>query len=395
MHRDTRTRTSGTALPLLASLLLAGALWLGASGLGARARSLQETWPRGEELVWLPPPQAAPILAMGYRQLWADVTWARVLVYFGTNAREDVNYRFRYLTRFLDNILALDPKFRRVYEWASYAVTYQGGTVEPEEYELSVRYLERAMKVYPDHWRYFWLAGIRYYMDLESSDPAEQRRLRERGAALIEAAMLKPDAPTNIAELAAGLRTKLGQQERALENLRAVIMSTEDPEKQARLIATYKQMAGKAFPDEAAQAKAELQQRWIEELPFTPAHMYILLGDRPAPTVDIETLLAETDVLGTLLEEPEAAEEATDAEPEAAEEADAAAAPGTAEKPADAAAAPGDATAPGTAEKPADAAGAPGDATAPGTAVQKPAQRGAAATPGAQQSPAPPARPAP
>lgn len=352
MHRDTRNRTSGTVLPLLASLLVAGAFWLGASGLGARARSLQATWPRGEELVWLPPPQAAPLLAMGYRQLWADVTWARVLVYFGTNARTDVNYRFRYLTRFLDNILALDPKFRRVYEWASYAVTYQGGTVEPEEFEISVRYLERAMKAYPDHWRYFWLAGIRYYMDLESSDPAEQRRLRERGAALIEEAMLKPDAPANIAELAAGLRTKLGQQERALENLRAVIMSTEDPKKQATLIATYKQMAGKAFPDEATQAKAKLQQRWLEELPFAPIHTYILLGDRPAATVDIETLVAETDLFSTLLEEPEAAEE-----PEVTDEAGAGEAEGAGE--------------------------ATDEASAPGTEVQKPAQRGAAATPGA------------
>ena len=347
MHRDTRNRTSRTALPLLASLLVAGACWLGASGLGARARSLQETWPRGEELVWLPPPQAAPILAMGYRQLWADVTWARVLVYYGTNSREDASYSFRYLTRFLDNIIALDPKFERVYEWASYAVTYQGGTVKPEEYVLSARYLEQAMKQFPDRYRHFWLAGIRYYMDMESSDPAEKRRLRERGAALIEQAMLKPDAPANIAELAAGLRTQLGQHERALENLRAVILSTENPKTQATLIEAYKKMAGKAFPDEAAQAKAELQKRWLAELPFAPIHTYILLGDRPAPTVDLETLVTGKDLFSTLLEEPEAT-----AEPEATGE-------------------------------PEDTAGDAGEATAPGTEVQKPAQRGATATPGA------------
>jgi hypothetical protein len=334
---------TGRTLSLLLSVILAGACWLAARGLGGRALAARETWPVGESLVWLPPPRAAPILAMGYRQLWADVNWARVLVYYGSNWREDVHFRFRYLTRFLDNIIALDPKFKRVYEWASYAVTFQGGTVEPEEYALSVRYLERAMEEYPEHYRYFWLAGIRYYIDLKSDDPAQQQRYREHGAALIEQAMLKPDAPGNLALLAAGLRTELGQRERALENLRTMIMSTDDPETQAKLIKTYQNLAGKEFPDEATHAKADLQQRWLKELSFAPIHMYVILGDRPSPAVSLESLAAESDIYGALMAAPDAAD-AADGQHDAA---------------------------------------APGHVPAPGAAVQTPAQRGAGATPGA------------
>lgn len=349
------------------ALALAALCWLGTRGLGAHTRDERAGWPRDEELVWLPPPQAAPILAMGYRQLWADISWARTLVYFGSNWRDDPSFRYRYLTRFLDNIIALDPKFERVYEWASYAVTFQGGAVEPEEYAMSVRYLEAAMKQFPDRYRYFWLAGIRYYIDLQADDPAEQRRLRERGAALIEQAMLKSDAPANIAELAAGLRTELGQHERALENLRAVILSTDDPETHAKLVKTYQKLAGKEFPDEAAKAKAELQRRWIAELPFVPMHMYLILGDRPAPTVNIESLTAESDVFGTLMAEPDEGAGATPGdEPGATPGGESGATPGAG---------------PGASEAPAGATGAPPGA--PETEVQTPAQRGAAATPGA------------
>lgn len=304
MHREDPPRLSRRIRPLLVGLLVAALCWLGARAVGAHAQDAQRTWPEGEGLVWLPPPRAAPVVAMGYRQLWVDVNWARLLVYFGTHQREDASFRFRYLTRFLDNIIALEPKFERVYEWASYAVTYQGGTAEPEEYALSVRYLEQAMQQFPDGYRYFWLAGIRYYMDLESDDPEEQRRLRERGAMLIEQAMQKPDAPANIAELAAGLRTKLGQHERALENLRQVILATEDPKKQEKLIATYRQMAGKEFPEEATRAKAELQRSWMRELPFASPSLYLILGDRPAAAFDLDALAAQPDVVGALLAEP-------------------------------------------------------------------------------------------
>ncbi len=279
-----------TIIALLAAVLCG---WLGAHSLSGHARDMRAEWPVGEEHVWLPPPQAAPIFAIGYRQLWADIQWARVLVYYGTNRRETKSFQYQYLTRYLDNILALDEKFERVYEWASYAVTYQGGYAKPEEFRLSIEYLERAMEVFPNSYRYFWAAGLRYYIDLPSDSPEDKQRLREHGAALIEQAMRKPDAPNNLAKLAAGLRTRLGQHERALANLREVILTTEDPEAQAELIETYRQLAGKSFPDEMTAAKAAFERGWSQELSFAPPPMYALLGDRPPAAIDLDSLVTD------------------------------------------------------------------------------------------------------
>jgi hypothetical protein len=310
-------RTGKSLMVLLVAVAAAG--WLGAHGLGARARAERESWPEGEGLVWLPPPNAAPIVAMGYRQLWADMDWARMLVYYGLERRETKTFQYRYLTRFLDNIIALDPKFKRVYDWAAYAVLFQGGTVKAEEYRLSMRYLERAMQEFPDTYRFFWLAGTRYYIYLPTDDPAEKRRYHERAAMLMEQAMRRPDAPSDLTTYVAGLRTQLGQHERALNDLREVIMTTEDPEAQQRLIEVYRTAAGKEFPEEATRAKVELQRGWMEQMPFASPHMYIVLGDRPPRVIDLEALAAEQSVFSTLLDEPAPQQdEAPDQEPDEA-----------------------------------------------------------------------------
>ena len=339
-------RTGKSLMVLLVAVAAAG--WLGAHGLGARARAEREHWPEGEGLVWLPPPKAAPIVAMGYRQLWADIDWGRMLVYYGLNRRDHATYQYRYLTRFLDNIIALDPKFKRVYDWAAYAVLFQGGTVKAEEYRLSMRYLERAMQEFPDTYRFFWLAGTRYYIYLPTDDPAEKRRYHERAATLMEQAMRKRDAPADLTTYAVGLRTQLGQHERALHDLREVIMTTEDPEAQQKLIEAYRAMAGKEFPEEATRAKVELQRGWMEQMPFASPHLYIVLGDRPPRVIDLDALAAEQSVFSVLLDQP-APDEKPDEQPD---------------------------------EQPLDAAGAGASPPADtGAGAQPPARRGDPATP--------------
>lgn len=290
-------------IPIIVALAIAGLCWLGARALDAAALEERAAWPDAEEHIWVPPPEATPLLSMGYRQLWADVLWARALVYYGASRKTGTDYP--YITRFMDNVLALDPKFRRVYRWASYAVLYQSEDEEAkqEEYRLSARYLERGMKEFPNRYELFWIAGVRYYLDMKSDDPEEERRYRERGAELIEEAMHKPDAPPNVATLAASLRSELGQHERALHDLRQVILTTDDEEAREKLITRYNQLAGAGFPEEAMHAYEDFRRRWTEALPFAPPNMYVLLGERPAPAFDLERLATPQDLFGV---EPEA-----------------------------------------------------------------------------------------
>src|SRR5688572_19810751 len=103
--------------PTVAILLVTIAVWGAGLAVGNAARSIRDGWPKTEEYVVLPPPGAALYVSVPptYRELAADIVWARALVYYGSSITGETD--LRYLERFIDTVLELDPKFRRVYRW--------------------------------------------------------------------------------------------------------------------------------------------------------------------------------------------------------------------------------------------------------------------------------------
>lgn len=299
-----------TARSIVIALLVAGLFGVASHSLGQAIRTERAEWPPEQADVYLlPSPDTAPLLSGGYREVSADVTWARALVYYGSSLTGDAD--FRYLERFIDNVMALDPRFHRVYKWASYSVTFQNERATQEEYRLAIKYLERGMEAFPDDYEFFWSAGIRYFLDLYSEDPDERQRYRERGAELMEQAMRKPNAPDTLASFAASLRMKLGQRQHALANLREMILLTQDDAAQAVLLRRYQSLAGEGFPEEARLAKRSLEERWRAELPWADLTMFIVLGQRPSPIIDFDQLATERDLFGSEHELPRESPEET------------------------------------------------------------------------------------
>jgi hypothetical protein len=280
---------------LIAGLVLAAVLGLASHAVKGRALRARETWPDYEEYVLLPPPRAARVLSLGYRELLADITWARALVYYGSSHVGES--QFVYLDKFIENILALDPKFYRVYRWAAYAVTFKANRATQDEYLASVRYLERGIREFPDRYELFWLLGLRYWLDLRPDDPAEQRRNRERAADLIEQAMRKPDAPPTLPTLAATMRTKLGQHARARRELLEMLLTTENKRARERLLTRYGSLVESDREVEDARAAAtEFEEEWKQNLPYAPAGMHVLLGPPPSRVIDFDELANERDL---------------------------------------------------------------------------------------------------
>ena len=247
------------------------------------------TWPRTEDYaIFLPSPEAAPIIYAGFREVAADITWVRLLVYYGTSMIGEADYR--YLELFIDNVIALDPMFERAYSWAMRAVTYRHARATQDEFQKSLAYARKGMDMFPDNYEFFFEAGILCTHDIYVEDPDELRRYRELGADYIDQAARRPDAPTNLATLAAALRTKLGQKQRALRNLREMILITENKKAREVLLQRYRDIAKQAFPDEARRAMEALDEAWRREVPYAGPSMYILLGDRPAPIIDLDAL---------------------------------------------------------------------------------------------------------
>lgn len=282
---------------LLGALLAVAVLWYAGNAAKDRAFEIRSGWGEVEDLVVLPPPETARFLAAGYNELVADLTWARALVYYGSTIQGKSDYR--YLKPFADTIIALDPMFKRVYRWAAFSMTFKDTAATNAEYLDSIHYAELGMERFPDDYELFWIAGLRYSMDLQSEDAAELRGYRERGADLIEAAMRKANAPDNLSTLAAELRTRLGQRDHALRNLREMIMTTDNDAAREKMISKLGGIAQDlALADEIEAAKKDFDARWRATLPFAPANLYVVLGERPSPIIEFENLANDRDLFG-------------------------------------------------------------------------------------------------
>jgi hypothetical protein len=116
------------------------------------------------------------------------------------------------------------------------------------------------------------------------------RTWKDLGATYLERAMSLPGAPTRLALNVASLRTELGQKDRALRELREMILNTDDPEGRKRLEDRYASLADEAARETVAEAREKLDAAWKNNLPFAPSTLYVLLGPRPAPWPSLQDL---------------------------------------------------------------------------------------------------------
>jgi len=271
-----------------AALTTAAAVALLTAAQGARvvARDLRTGTAIDEPFT--PSPAVAPFVSLGYRELTADLLLARLMPYFGgtENTAEGV-------AGLCEAIVAVDPQFRRIYEWCARAMTLARRGVDQRTSLRAIALLEAGIRELPDDWRLPYTAGQIYMLDLQTDDPAQRRAWNERGAALIEAAIRKPNAPAGAATTAAVLRTKLGQRQRAIDGLREMLLITSDDDARRRILDKLAELSHAGADELAAElleARRRFEAAWARDRPAVPASMYLLIGPRPEPGFDLREL---------------------------------------------------------------------------------------------------------
>jgi hypothetical protein len=263
---------------------------------GEDLRQVRAQAPPIEERLFVPNPRTARFISAGYNELAADVVWARTLVYYGEGMSQ-TGFTMKDVEPLVALVNTLDPWFRRPYAWGAYATTFREKEATQEEFRASVDILERGAKMFPEDWELAWMLGLRYYSDLKTDDPTEQKQLQEIGVSYIEKAMRLPGAPGDLPNLAASLRSKLGQHERALRELREMILVMEPGKARDALIDRYQAMSSESQAQAIRAAGESFDAEWKRELPFAPAALYVLVGRPPAPRSP-EQLLAGPAFLG-------------------------------------------------------------------------------------------------
>lgn len=237
---------------------------------------------------YAPTPAAAPIVTLGYRELAADLLFVRLVGYFGSQDNEA-----HAMASLAEAIAALDPRLRRPYELGAVAITAARRGVDNAAHLRAIALLEQAAREFPDYWRYPNLAGQIYLVDLQTTDPAQRRAWDEAGTRLLESALRKPNAPASAATTVAELRSRFGQQQRAIAGLQEMLLVTTDDAARQRIIekiATLSNADADEIAAELLEARRRFDAAWRAERYTVNQSLYLLIGPPLRPGFDLGDL---------------------------------------------------------------------------------------------------------
>jgi hypothetical protein len=271
----------------VAALLLACAA-VAAVCLG-RANRLRATWPPEADTYYLPPSSVLKVASLGHTELLSDLIHARANVYYGTQLHARVPTR--WLARYLNTAMDLDPKFERLYLAGAAMLIYNGQRITTEMVLAAVQVLERGGKEFPFDWEFPFQIGFNYLFELPQDAGEDDPRVpewRQRGVDSLKQAALYEGVPYYIPNLVARMLTKQGGVDLAISHLEQAYAVATNPE-------AREQIRNKLISLHAQRASAQLEEgfaayrKMIEErFPYAPEAFSVVVGQRRIP----RTLLA-------------------------------------------------------------------------------------------------------
>ncbi len=269
--------------PVVVSLCALASL---ATAQAARSIANEE---RSVEVVdpYAPSPESAPFLSLGYRELGADLMFFRLVGYVGGK-----DYSAEGVASLVEAVHAMDPRHKKIYEWGALAMMLAARKDQHTDNAVflrAIKLLEEGQREFPTEYRYPELAGQCYLVDLHTQDVAQRRAWDEAGAAQLNKAIRLPGAPSNLATMVATIHTKLGKRERAIRELKEMLLITDDDGARANLLDKLAELEGTDSAELAAEIfeeRRKFETQWRHERPYMPAGLYILVGPHGKPGFD-------------------------------------------------------------------------------------------------------------
>lgn len=235
-----------------------------------------------DEAIYLPATPVLKAIALGRNTFMADLVWLRALSYFAVHFQGDKDYR--WLDQLIGTVLELDPEYRKVYHWAAVVVMYGRG-IDNRSVLASNRLVEAALDRFPDDWELHFLLGCNLTFELRSDDADQVAEWRRAGAEHIRIASTLEGAPEWLPLTAAGIHSKVGQQELAIRHLEEVYLRTESEDLRKQLAELIIEKRSAHALDKLRSDRSAFLTAWKESFPYMPPTLFSLVGERPAGRV--------------------------------------------------------------------------------------------------------------
>jgi hypothetical protein len=229
------------------------------------------------EVAYVPPPAVLRWASLANPGFMADLMHIRGHQYFVKHMFSDRHYP--HLDRYVEAILALDPRIRRLYDWLPMAYK-MGPTITAEAVHRSIAIAEEGLRWFPNDWRLYTEIGYNYLFELRSEDPEVQADYQRKGREHFAIAAHLPGSgldPSFLLELFA----QKNENQLALRYFYSVYLDATE-EQQKELLLRIREL-------EAEEAVSALEQRdaeWKRDFPFVDRRFFELLGPVPSLKLD-------------------------------------------------------------------------------------------------------------
>ena len=174
-----------------------------------------------EEFSVLPNKDALVVMSMGQQEFLADLIWIRALQY------NSMKNEAHLVENFADAIIALDPNFKAVYQWASVSCIFVND-LTPAQVEKANHYLDLGAKQFPMDYYYDYSIAINNISFYPHPTKEKEKELRAQAIERLQVAMLKPNADPNISMLISGMLND-DDTSAKIEFLQKAVLTESDP----------------------------------------------------------------------------------------------------------------------------------------------------------------------
>jgi hypothetical protein len=240
-----------------------------------------------DEVYALPPPDTIKLVALGYDSAGADLIWAKLLVEYGTHAASKTY--FREAPRFIDDIIALDPRHRTLYRYHPIFLIYQSNETNAthggaDDARAAKHYYEEGLKAFPydgdlwlDYGQFIAFMGPAFL-----SDKAEIDRWKVEGAKAIARAM-ELGVSVDRTMAAGYLLGKAGETKAAITYWeRAWAMANSDEERD-RIEKILEKLRAGLVDDKRRRVIRTIEATWRASYPYLTRGQFLLMTPAPSP----------------------------------------------------------------------------------------------------------------
>jgi hypothetical protein len=234
-----------------------------------------------EDVYYLPPAEWLPVFSLGYRKALCDLIWMKALIYFGDELYHRGNVKHLY--EYTEAMLKLDKYFKAVYLWVSSSSIYRSGDVTVADVRMAIKYMERAVRLFPNDGELAWDLGANYVYELAPilTDHAEKVEAKKRGIPYLQAAALRGAGPRWLGLTNASQLIKLGRTEQAIRQLEAIYSTTANPELREQIEKRLAVLRNSSYAEAMKHVVNDLEKSHQRDFPYLSQTLYLLVGPRP------------------------------------------------------------------------------------------------------------------